>query len=895
LGGGKLTSYRECFEQAVSELAAGATVLTTNTRSARALRAATESRLHASNAAWLTPDVLPYEAFVERLYSDALVMGEVGLQALQREQELLLWRQIIERSPSGREMLLPESAAALAAESFRTAMEYGIALDSPQMSASSDTRAFSGWAAEFRRHLAAHGWTCQALLARELAPCLARLGLPRHLFVFLSATTPAQRSFLDALAAAGVRVDVSREHAEAAVAPARYELDGVADELRTAAQWARQQVEALPDARIGVIFFDLERKRTDVENTFRAVLHPEHLLSHPAPAAFEIASPLALADYPVVRCALQLLSLLAAPLDFHSFTALLSSPYLADSPESVAAFLAGVRKHAQREVSFEELTKWLHESKQLPGLRAAVQPLPKHSSFSSEQAPAYWADVSRRILETFGWPGNVALNSEEFQCTERWRDLLVSGASLELLEWRVDFRGYVSWLVRAASTQNFKPETLHAPVQIMDADEAEGSVFDALWIGSCSDDFWPDSPKPSPLLPIALLKEAGVALAGTPQAEARISRISSRLLQSAPQVSLSMARRTDDEREQRWSPCFAGFALAEETIKLPVPLVLRFEPADMDVVADAIAPALRSGEIARGGTSLLAEQSNCPFRAFAIRRLLAREAEGPNEALAPTERGKVVDRALQLIWAELKDSAGLLRADRAAVVERCVEDAMAGSLPPSSDAWTTRFRRLERQRTIEVLTEWLEFESKRKPFHVIGHQREVDVELGGLTLHGCLDRLDEIDDAHVVIDYKTGAVNSVTVWQVPRPRMPQLPFYALAMQRQKLNLAGVSFAYVRKGEPAFKGFLRDKDLLPSTAPRKNAFEGLGFDEYTARWAEELERIASAFVQGDAAVDPKTPPGRNNSPCEHCHLMSLCRVGEPADDASEMETTGGEDE
>jgi RecB family exonuclease len=189
----------------------------------------------------------------------------------------------------------------------------------------------------------------------------------------------------------------------------------------------------------------------------------------------------------------------------------------------------------------------------------------------------------------------------------------------------------------------------------------------------------------------------------------------------------------------------------------------------------------------------------------------------------------------------------------------------------------------------------VEFESKRKPFHVIGHQREVDVELGGLTLHGCLDRLDEIDDAHVVIDYKTGAVNSVTVWQVPRPRMPQLPFYALAMQRQKLNLAGVSFAYVRKGEPAFKGFLRDKDLLPSTAPRKNAFEGLGFDEYTARWAEELERIASAFVQGDAAVDPKTPPGRNNSPCEHCHLGSLCRVGEPADDASEMETTGGEDE
>ena len=88
------------------------------------------------------------------------------------------------------------------------------------------------------------------------------------------------------------------------------------------------------------------------------------------------------------------------------------------------------------------------------------------------------------------------------------------------------------------------------------------------------------------------------------------------------------------------------------------------------------------------------------------------------------------------------------------------------------------------------------------------------MNLGGLSLHGRLDRLDEIDDSHVVIDYKTGASNSVSAWQVPRPRMPQLPFYALAMQQQKFNLAGISFAIVRKGEFGFKGYLREKDLLP---------------------------------------------------------------------------------
>ena len=116
----------------------------------------------------------------------------------------------------------------------------------------------------------------------------------------------------------------------------------------------------------------------------------------------------------------------------------------------------------------------------------------------------------------------------------------------------------------------------------------------------------------------------------------------------------------------------------------------------------------------------------------------------------------MVDLALQLIWEELKDSEGLQRPDRPAIVEAAVDAAMARELPSSDDEWTMRFRALERQRTIEVLTEWLNLESTRKPFHVVGHQLPVEVSLGGLRLRGCLDRLDEIDDAHVVIDYKTG-------------------------------------------------------------------------------------------------------------------------------------------
>ena len=277
-----------------------------------------------------------------------------------------------------------------------------------------------------------------------------------------------------------------------------------------------------------------------------------------------------------------------------------------------------------------------------PRLRAALEGLPKHAPFSSEQAAAYWADISKRILEAFGWPG-ASLDSEEFQCTESWRELLAAISSLELLEWRTDFRGFVGRLERAAATQNFKPETLNAPVQIMDPAEAEGSLFDALWIGSCSDDLWPDSPRFSPLIPIALLKEAGVAVVGTPQAEARISRI----------TRGSCSRRRSFRSAWRGAPTTnassAGVRssqtsrLQSEIVEMPPLLARRFElckpRCDLRLHGSR---ACSPSEVARGGTSLLQEQSNCPFRAFAIRRLLAKETQGPNEALAPPKEARLL-------------------------------------------------------------------------------------------------------------------------------------------------------------------------------------------------------------------------------------------------------------
>ena len=205
-----------------------------------------------------------------------------------------------------------------------------------------------------------------------------------------------------------------------------------------------------------------------------------------------------------------------------------------------------------------------------------------------------------------------------------------------------------------------------------------------------SDDLWPDSPRLSPLVPVALMKAAGVALVGSPQAEARISRITSRLLQSAPLVSLSLARRTDDEREQRWSPCFTDFRSSVRPSKcrrclhrdssqrtsmlFATPLLLRFSPGKPPEV----------------------ERRCCRINPTVLFVRLRFVGCLPERSRARTKRWPPLRGVRSLIGAAI-DLGAVERQCRIAssrpqrIVEAAVDEAMARELHSSSDEWSIVF------------------------------------------------------------------------------------------------------------------------------------------------------------------------------------------------------------
>ncbi|MFU8877935.1 MAG: PD-(D/E)XK nuclease family protein, partial [Wenzhouxiangellaceae bacterium] len=289
------------------------------------------------------------------------------------------------------------------------------------------------------------------------------------------------------------------------------------------------------------------------------------------------------------------------------------------------------------------------------------------------------------------------------------------------------------------------------------------------------------------------------------------------------------------------------------------------------------APVLEASEI-RGGTGVLSDQSACPFRAFALRRLGARELASPRPGLDAAARGSLIHTALELFWRGLKDRAALLALDPDELkrrIEQSAEHALGRFTEAHRLLLSPAGRKLELRCTARALGRWLELERTRGDFRVRAIEYKLVMEFAGLSLEGKIDRIDETPAGTVLIDYKTGRTGS-NGWR-PDPRIadPQLPAYALAMEPRPAALA---FARIRPDELKFDGLCETDAGIPGVtelAAARGAWkESEDWNVLLAQWQENLNGLAMSFRQGRAEVDP-----RDGQVCRHCHLHALCRIQE----------------
>ncbi len=910
--------------------AAQVSVVTPNRRLARALTGAFDRhQAERGRRAWEAADILPLSALAERLYDEACsAEGADPLpNLLTADQELALWERHIRHSSHGRNLLAISETAALACEAWSLAHAWHLMPALAGTAIDEDSAAFSDWAQRYAVHTKRAGLTERARLpqAVEQALHLTCVRKPALLVVWgFDILTPQQHALMRAFAARGVALARGQAGSKKGSA-VLHACANAEEEIQFAVRWARTRFEAAQRAAhsagnaphgpareqsvraelpcIGIVIPDLALRRNLVRRTLQEILAPD--LAAPDAGTrsllFNVSLGEGLSAVPLIRHALEALSLGGRGMEFERISLVVRSPFLAGAETEAArrsTLDAALRRHARPELSLDVLLS-LMRREDMPRAPLLAQRLIAYAEFRrsrlfSVQTTRSWGVTFSDALKLLGFPGERTLDSTEYQALAKWYEMLVRFARLDLVVAEIGFQEALGRLQRMANGNEFQPETPEAPIQVLGVLEAAGMEFDHLWVSGLTDATWPLHPRANPFIPFAAQRAAGAPNASPAETLSLARRLTAGWLDAAGETVLSFALREADQ-DLKPSALIAGSAAAA----LAPPVfstwrdAIRSRGAAMPLAAvDDPAPPAAIRSVRGAGISLLKNQAACPFRAFARHRLAAQPMHEPHTGLDPMERGTLVHAALAAAWREIQTRADLDVLDDgelAAVVARAAEWALARGPGYGAPELRGRFGRIEHARLSRLTRGWLEYERVSRAgfpgYRVAELEARHEVEIGGLTLSVRLDRVDETTDGErIVIDYKTGSARLPSILRA-RLDEPQLPLYLNSVEPAA---GAVAFAQIRAEGMQFVGLARAEGLLPgvSTPQKAERRSGAQADWPAQRvfWQNELEQLARAYLEGRAEVDPK----RRGATCRECDLHALCRIAQRSQVAGEID-------
>lgn len=875
----------------------GGKVVAASERAARALVAAHHrARRAEGQAAWPAPDIQSWQTFLRSAWETSCADGRLLLNDLQEQS---LWVEVARAG--GQQATLLEGPrhrlAAMAMEAHALLCSYAPRYLQPATRNGwlQDAAAFSGWLKAFDETCRVRKLLSPARLPLELMPLFKKQTVERPplLLVGFDRILPLQRAFFDAWGPWQEAI-----HAALAQRICFHRAADEQTELAACALWCGKQLASNPQTRLLVVARDLSRSRGALERAFH------RFTGGIAGAAFEFSLGIPLGQVNLARGACLLLRWLAEPIDEHELDWLLSTGQTASSDIEALALTAF--QHTLRRRGLERtrwrLQDWIGQQPraELPAawvarMTKARNRLQESTQQHSERSPLEWAELVAQLLETAGWPGARPMASAEFQTVQSWQKTVDTCASLGFDGKRMRWAEFLAALQRTVQETLFAPESSDAPILIAGPAETAGLAADAIWFMDAQEDAWPPRGSTHPLLPLTVQREAGMPHA-TPQLDWHLAdAVTRRLLSSAQEVRFSYAHQSEGV-EARPARLIGQYAGAPQPLPAELAAPELAEPQTVLVAEDIRIPF--PGGAAPGGSSVLTAQSQCPFKAFATARLRARAWKPAEAGLTAAQRGLLLHAVLHAAWGGppegIRTHAELLAiTDRRAFVERIARRVLREKMPEGVRDWMPqRYLALEEARLVDLVTEWLTYETKRHPFTVLGTEAKSAPSIAGLNLQLRLDRIDRLnDETLLVVDYKTGDVSPKS-WDPPRPDDLQLPLYASFGLEPNTVRGGLVFAKVRAGELAFAGRVRNAKgtLLPDLSGNASLVKTKLTEQDLDAWRDFIEKMAREFVAGHAEVDPRAYPNT----CEECGLQAMCRIEEARAYAEQEEDTEDEE-
>ena len=747
-----------------------------------------------------------------------------------------------------------------------------------------NTRLLRAWITRFRA-VANGRWLTVAELCRlisDAASALASDVTDPLLLVGFETLTPAQQALLDSLSTHGVRVERFAPATNGRAAPQQLRCSTAEAELGHAIVWARDLLLRAPDMplAIGIALPNVVNRYDTIIRQLDATLSPHVIQEDPSTRAYNVSGGIVLADHPTVCAALGLLRWLIEPTPYHDVERLLASPFL-----SLSGALSGASPGAPSSPQSDALSgtspanrtripAQLPESFTFASFANAVGRAPHRavlellSSAPQRATLAGWAEHFDGWLHAVQWPGPGSDDTTTFQAVHELNDALEELARLSPLGTRGTSADALALLDSLARQRLFAPKRPDAPLQIITHDEIDGLRFTHLWVTGLTDRDWPGQSRANPMLPLRLLREAGVPRCDAAAAYRYAREALERWHHLADEVVFSSACREGEEvlhatsllPETAWS--------AHDTDPVNHPLLVPRGVA-LERYTDERGPPLHPQTLTSHSSSTLRDQAQCPFRAFAVARLGLTAADPPHSFPDARERGTAVHEALRLAYQQIADSdslRGLSGRQQAALAEAAATTATDDCLA----RFPERVRALETARIAARLREWFAVDAARPDFEVVGTEVEIETETGTLPLKLRIDRIDRTEGGLLVLDYKTGHCN-IRDWAPGALAEPQVPLYATLTK----GVSGAAYASRAAQHSRLLGTSSNAQHYSNDALHMRPASDLDagdWQELLAAWRIRLRGLADAFTAGDAAVQPLA-----KSTCEFCHLHALCRI------------------
>ncbi len=808
-------------------------------------------------------------------------------------QRQIIWEATVKNSSVGATLLQPKPLAQQADSALKNLQMWRLGNELTThyfTDTKSNCAQFVAWTNEFKRVLNLQNSITQETSYELIAQAFAQGDLPKLHEIYLEGfddLPPLVHYLLENATHNLIRLPnqiTKKSHL------VRTQTNNFEEEVRAAALWSYAQLQQnSSSALIGIVVPNLGQCRDLVEQIFTEVFEAHTLLPnsprYTLPFNFSAGTPLG--STPLINSLFEILRLQDDEWPLEKICNLLCSPFWGNEihePVVRAHLIAELRKLGRIALSTSDLR---YCANKLETTIPALANLELSKRFEDagnllrrgldNRSASEWLSLFDQLLSIMNWPGTRRLDSQEYQQLNQWFEVRDQFACLDRHSAPISYTQACRYLRELADKTPFQAKTPDSPIQILGALEAAGLQFSHLWVMGLSDNQWPHVPSPNPLLPLHLQREHNMPHASATRELEIAEGLTRRYKQSAQQVIFSSAY-GDGDNELRPSALIRDIPLTDinEILQKNTSHLQNYYrdlqgSAQLEIIHDARGPALGKQEPVRGGSSLFKYQASCPFEAFARLRLGAKNPDEPVIGFNAAERGNLLHDSLAAIWRELKNSVSLAALNDLALemlVRNITQEIIGKAQARNPRKLGKVYCDLEQKRLTKLLCEWLANERERPSFKVIAIEEDSDIEFAGLKLKLRIDRIDEFNNGdRLLIDYKTGNA-SAKAWQGERITEPQLPLYAVT----RTDITAISFAQINRKQQKWDGL---GELHDYSLDQQGIKPSDDWPFQLQMWQEQLQKLASDFINGDARVDFKDINSENYA----ADLLPLTRLAD----------------